>query len=667
MQAKCGGAVGKLCLLLLGIGTLIHIISNLALYSDDLDLGKISLIRGKYPVALQRRQNDTLDFAKNVASKSFSENKLLDDENTTEIKLQKMDHDQREIIAKFPALFDRSSGWNGTSTEDGITFCNNRVGSKSSVCSWNAYCTNGKPLGGILQGSNMSYWAPIASKSQSVWVGVGSSNSCQQRGNLDESDMAKVDVILCCQIVGGEEVMTNILGVASLGNHSSYEAECRRECHVSTTSHSTITTPQQYCLFQCKSMHNHQAMHNVAHFFATLPSKQKELTNQNRKCLERCQLLLKNGTSEGEASISIFPPSNTLTHCTCRCWWMYRSNAITRLTDNVQPQKHGSSSKVADTEVGLCSDISDNIHSEVCKSVAHRQKPKVNLILSSKDWVEETYGLGVRDCAASQCYVFSGATHTKSSHLFIGTGHTKKMNTSQVNVFVQENGAVGKGALPNGMDWFVSRDRVGTKPWIQYSHQYLMCDLCDKYAEEVLPNSERSWDRSLVVETLEPCMADLFKRHTLPAPHDLPLINPSLGFDGLFITNYTPLKGRREAVIKRVWDQFGFDPIIVSDFDREALSDDDMKCVGNTTGQTSYLGNIISPGQYSLTMKHHAIYYYMVQHELNNVLVMEDDGSFVHSDWTSKNSQFQEVIQNVPPDYDILILCGAEGKYIQLL
>ena len=149
------------------------------------------------------------------------------------------------------------------------------------------------------------------------------------------------------------------------------------------------------------------------------------------------------------------------------------------------------------------------------------------------------------------------------------------------------------------------------------------------------------------VETLDKCVIDIFSRNNLP--NNLPHINPALGFDAVFVTHYTPLKERKKAVIKRVRESLGVDPIFVEDFDREDLSDDDVKCFGNSKAQLAYIRRVSKKGEVSLTLKHIVIYFYMIQHSLENVLVLEDDAAFMHSDWVSKDSVWQKIMQDLPP------------------
>ena len=55
-------------------------------------------------------------------------------------------------------------------------------------------------------------------------------------------------------------------------------------------------------------------------------------------------------------------------------------------------------------------------------------------------------------------------------------------------------------------------------------------------------------------------------------------------------------------------------------------------------------------------MKHFVIYFYMIQQSLDNVLVLEDDATFMQSDWTSKDSDWQNIIRDLPPSYDLVLL-----------
>ena len=118
------------------------------------------------------------------------------------------------------------------------------------------------------------------------------------------------------------------------------------------------------------------------------------------------------------------------------------------------------------------------------------------------------------------------------------------------------------------------------------SHSFatLPCDLCDKYAEEVFPDFNY---KSLGVDTLKPCIVDIFSRHSLP--DNLPVMNPSLGFDAVFITHYTKLDRRKPVVAKRVRETLGVEPIFVTDFDKEDLTEEDIECFVDSKAQMAYI------------------------------------------------------------------------------
>mmetsp|Transcript_29955 Transcript_29955/g.63524 ORF Transcript_29955/g.63524 Transcript_29955/m.63524 type:complete len:703 (+) Transcript_29955:135-2243(+) len=114
-----------------------------------------------------------------------------------------------------PRWFDRSSGWNGSTYQEALTFCTSLGEGDRELCPYEVYCPTGPhhiPLGGYKEGENdngssshnsgsSSSRAPI-SDYPNGWVQVGSKNPCVQYTLLDpESDgntlaETKADVIL---------------------------------------------------------------------------------------------------------------------------------------------------------------------------------------------------------------------------------------------------------------------------------------------------------------------------------------------------------------------------------------------------------------------------------------------------------------------------------------
>lgn len=478
---------------------------------------------------------------------------------------------------------------------------------------------------GILP-DNTTSWAPTT-MGQPVWVSIG--GACRVNGVLEESEMA--NYIMCCR--DSEDNVT----VKSVGTED--EWNCEEECDIASGSTASIT--QKFCVARCKTKHHAEEVANVDEFFRELPNRTDPI------CFDECALLPEVPGSQLSPTL----PSKSKSMCNVRCRWLHRMKAVSELA-----QKYDSSYSLD----GHCDEMSKILHHRsFCSSVAHRQKTSVSLILRAEGLLDR-FRLGLRDCAVSRCNVTAGHVHTNSSHLFVGAGekfpvkiHAKQMNVNVLEANVTLAGSQRLGGV-DSVDWTVP-----------YS-ELLMCNICDRYTEEVFTDTElSSWDRSVGIPTLEEtCVSEIFSRMTVPSPKSLPLINPIFGIDAVFVTNYTPLKERREAVVQRIKDHLGIVPTVIADFDKEELSEHDMKCIGNTTGQKLYVGNV-SAGQYSLTLKHFGIYYYMVEHNLDNVLVLEDDGNFINKDWTSSDSYWQQHIRALPEDYDILILCGEPGRFIK--
>ena len=111
--------------------------------------------------------------------------------------------------------------WTGSNYQDAKTFCKTQVSTTSLhyyVCPYKAYCPGGPglpPYNGI-QGITQPHqanadvdaeaelWAPMYD-GQELWVGVGSLNTCLQRGVLQMEERSAVKYVLCCREEEEEE------------------------------------------------------------------------------------------------------------------------------------------------------------------------------------------------------------------------------------------------------------------------------------------------------------------------------------------------------------------------------------------------------------------------------------------------------------------------------
>ena len=117
-------------------------------------------------------------------------------------------------------------------------------------------------------------------------------------------------------------------------------------------------------------------------------------------------------------------------------------------------------------------------YSQICSSVAHRQKPTVQLVISEISWLSSEMNTGKKDCAASVCSVSVGAGHTESSHILLhaypgGNYNTTRIHDGQVSALVQlEANILDVKSVAGDINWLASH-RQGDYPtsrWIPLSY-----------------------------------------------------------------------------------------------------------------------------------------------------------------------------------------------------
>lgn len=106
----------------------------------------------------------------------------------------------KDIAATFkPIAFDRSKGWDGTTYNEAVEFCNEIE--NHSLCPYQAVCPlgeNSKPSGGY---KSTGSWLAISDE-PNAWVHLGSLNSCTkyEEDYSDWPDEGATKNIICCQI-----------------------------------------------------------------------------------------------------------------------------------------------------------------------------------------------------------------------------------------------------------------------------------------------------------------------------------------------------------------------------------------------------------------------------------------------------------------------------------
>lgn len=144
-------------------------------------------------------------------------------------------------------------------------------------------------------------------------------------------------------------------------------------------------------------------------------------------------------------------------------------------------------------------------------------------------------------------------------------------------------------------------------------------------------------------------------------PQQIPFIDKVYGINAIFVIHYKPLVHRKSEMEHRVKTVFNSSPIFIDDLDKNELSATDIACVSNRHAQQKFIKRSTKKGEDSLTLKHMAILNFMVERNLTNVLVLEDDARFFQVDWRSPSSQWQTLLQELPPDYDLVMLSAYDG------
>ena len=108
------------------------------------------------------------------------------------------------------------------------------------------------------------------------------------------------------------------------------------------------------------------------------------------------------------------------------------------------------------------------------------------------------------------------------------------------------------------------------------------------------------------------------------------------------------------------------EPIVVEKWDKLDLTAEDLRCVSDRPQQQIFIGRNTFPGEDSLSTKHMWVYFTMLKHQgLHNVLVIEDDADFeidgIGRDWTQEGHIWQQILHELPPDYDLVMLSGFPG------
>ena len=137
-----------------------------------------------------------------------------------------------------------------------------------------------------------------------------------------------------------------------------------------------------------------------------------------------------------------------------------------------------------------------------------------------------------------------------------------------------------------------------------------------------------------------------------------------------YVMHYTPLKDRREFIDRQLLNQGISDAEFITEFDKEDLTEQDLSAYNKDKdlhkelceisrkphgliGESPYSYEELSPSSISLNLKHLEAFRRFLDQELRYGLFLEDDCRFI------EHKDIQDVIQNAPPNWDVLFIGGA--------
>ena len=198
-----------------------------------------------------------------------------------------------------------------------------------------------------------------------------------------------------------------------------------------------------------------------------------------------------------------------------------------------------------------------------------------------------------------------------------------------------------------------------------HSHDFIQDSVLQSQLE---PNAETTYLRRCVLSEFEKVWNAWPLRNVLPSPNSKEI----LGFDVIFIIHYSPLKHRKPMMQTRIRDAFIRDgieiPVVWIDvFDREMLAPSFLDQCAKTATVRKYQKIMNNPhrenylGEDSLTLKHlFAAYSLLRTPSGTSALILEDDATFdesgIRRSWTASDGVYQQILRDLPEDYDILML-----------
>jgi tetratricopeptide (TPR) repeat protein len=128
---------------------------------------------------------------------------------------------------------------------------------------------------------------------------------------------------------------------------------------------------------------------------------------------------------------------------------------------------------------------------------------------------------------------------------------------------------------------------------------------------------------------------------------------------GVFVAHYSPAAVRKEQLDRRM-QAIKMSATVITSFDREALSEQDVECMVNDKLTVELGRALLTKSESSLTIKHFSALQRIVSQNLSHGLLLEDDAVFTEG----FKDVFKKATDELPEDYDMLMLgtCWEQEK-----
>mmetsp|Transcript_26709 Transcript_26709/g.67390 ORF Transcript_26709/g.67390 Transcript_26709/m.67390 type:complete len:529 (+) Transcript_26709:204-1790(+) len=301
-------------------------------------------------------------------------------------------------------------------------------------------------------------------------------------------------------------------------------------------------------------------------------------------------------------------------------------------------------------EPGQCQGHCECLEKETwnpCAVVSFRQKSLVVVKLpKERSGPLAALTIGLHSCATSRCMV--SETPNEPANVFL---ESKVAQNVAGLAEWQVKGLIGDNF---SIELTPSRQGNPQQAW-RYPAKVagISCKVCEEYSRQYGDINPMQMEMPTLFH-LPQCANDTLGKPRLDPP--FPALDVRLGIEAMYVVHYTKLKHRKKDMMTRMHAAFNASPVFIDLFDKEALQEDELKCLVDQDKALKFINRKTYLGENSGTIKHMAAYYHMFRYGIQNAFIMEDDATVTVPDWYSNKSMWQVILRDLPADYDMVML-----------